>query len=328
MTPAERGDGPALTFFVELAEEPLAELFARPEVVPFLAGGGHAVSMGLLDLSPRRAEIVRRLESQGVAVTGWLLLDVAEGYWLNADNPGPARSRWRATRDWAEREGLRLHRIGLDVEFPRSESQRVLHDQRGAWLSMLRRRRPREQVRAAEAAYAELVDEIHASGRQAEAYHFPHLLDERAVGSSLLRRALGLVELPADFEVFMLYSTYLGHAAARSYFADAPGIALGVTGGGVNASEPEARRRHLEWDALEADLRAAAPHRRPLYVFSLEGCVWRGWLPRFREIRWDAPPPPAPARERRRAACTRRLARWTFRAEPWLDRLLPPRRPS
>ena len=99
MTPAR----PKLTFFVELELEPLEELFRKPDVVPFLAAQGCAVSMGLLDLSPRRAAVVRRLESNGIPVTGWLLLDVEDGYWLNADNADRARERWRETAAWAER---------------------------------------------------------------------------------------------------------------------------------------------------------------------------------------------------------------------------------
>ena len=71
----------------------------------------------------------------------------------------------------------------------------------------------------------------------------------------------------------MLYSSYLGSAGARVYFAEAPCIALGVTGGGVNAANPDAMSRFLTWEGLERDLRAAAVHARDLYVFSLEGCV-------------------------------------------------------
>mgnify|MGYP001819303580 CR=1 FL=1 len=241
MTPAK----PNLTFFVELDIDPLEELFHRPEVLPFLAAEGGAVSMGLLDLSPRRAAVVRRLESNGVPVTGWLLLDVEDGYWLNADNADLARERWRETAAWAEREGLPLSRIGLDVEFPRSESEGAIRDKRRAFLSMLRRRRTREQVRDAEHAYQELVGEIRQSGRSVEVYQFPHLLDERVAGGTLLRRALGIVDIPVDAEVYMLYSSYLGRGGARIYFEDAPCIALGVTGGGVNAGNPDAQRRFL-----------------------------------------------------------------------------------
>ena len=94
--------GPNLTFFVEVELKPLEELFGRPEVVPLLAENGCAVSMGLLDLSPRRAAVVRELESKGIPVTGWLLLDLEDGYWLNADNADRARDR-RHLRDIDER---------------------------------------------------------------------------------------------------------------------------------------------------------------------------------------------------------------------------------
>ena len=318
---------PRLTFFVELEAGPLAALFARPEVLPFLAGNGCAVSLGLLDLSAERAGCIRRLEAAGVPVTAWLLLEVAEGYWLNADNAARARERWHDVHAWAEREGLALARVGLDVEFPRAESKGVLRDRRAAVLDMFRRRRPRAAVRRAEHDYAALVAEIRATGRSVEAYHFPHLLDERAAGSTLLRRSLGLVDVAVDAEVFMLYATYLGRGGARAYFPDAACIALGVTGGGVHAKEPEARSRHLTWEALEPELRAAAEHTSEVYVFSLEGCVEKGWLERIAQISWQAQAPPLPRGERARAAVGRAFARALFRAEPLFDRLLPARRP-
>jgi hypothetical protein len=283
--------------------------------------------MGLLDLGSRRAEIVRRLESSGVPVTAWLLLDVADGYWLNADNADRAVQRWRETAAWAEREELRLERVGLDVEFPRSESAGAIRDRRRAFFSMFLRRRSRAQVREAERAYVELVGDIRASGRTAEAYHFPYLLDERLAGSTLLRRSLGLVDVAVDAEVYMLYSSYLGRAGARAYFADAPCIALGVTGGGVNADNPDARRRFLTWERLEEDLRAAAEHATDVYVFSLEGCIEQAMLEQIAGLDWDEPAPPVPRGEERSARRGRWLARQVFRAEPLLD-LLVPRRPG
>jgi hypothetical protein len=111
---------PRLTFFVELESEALDELFRAREVLSFLVGRGCGVSMGLLDRSERRAVIVRELEGRGVPVTAWLLLPVEAGYWLTADNAEQARATWRETAEWAEREGLRFARVGLDVEFPRA----------------------------------------------------------------------------------------------------------------------------------------------------------------------------------------------------------------
>jgi len=322
MTPAR----PNLTFFVELETPLLEELFGRPEVLPSLAAQGCAISMALLDLSAQRAAVVRRLESSGIPVTGWLLLDLEDGYWLNADNADRARERWRETAAWAQREGLSLQRIGLDVEFPRSESEGAIRDRRRAFFSMLRRRRPREQVHEAERAYGALVREIRQSGRTVEVYQFPHLLDERAAGSTLLRRALGIVDVPVDAEVYMLYASYLGSAGTRVYFADAPCIALGVTGGGVNANNPDARGRFLSWERLEEELRAASAHVSDVYVFSLEGCVEQGMLARIAEIDWSRPAPTLPPAAERRARRTRRLTQWLFRAEPLIDLLLPPRR--
>jgi len=322
MTPAK----PNLTFFVEVELEPLEALFARPEVVPFLAEQGCAVSMGLLDLSPRRAAVVRELESKGIPVTGWLLLDLADGYWLNADNTDRAFERWRETAAWAEREGLALPCIGLDIEFPRSESKAAVQDHRRAFVSMMRRRRPREQVRKAEVAYTGLVREIHESGRRVEVYQFPQLLDERAAGSTLLRRSLGLVDVAVDAEVYMLYSTYLGRGGAWVYFEDAPCIAVGVTGGGVNAKNPEAYHRFLSWERLAEDLRAAAAHTREVYIFSLEGCAERGLLTPIAEIDWAEPAPTLPSDEERKARRGRRYTQWLFRAEPLFDLLLRSRR--
>jgi len=317
--------GPHLTFFVELASEPFAELFSKPDVARFLSDGGHALSMGLLDLTAARADIVRRLEAAGVPVTAWLLLDVADGYWLNADNPDQARGRYHETVAWAAREGLRLHRIGLDIEFPRADADLLTRDLRRGMQTLLRRRRDAAQVQAAERAYAMLVEDIRAGGRSVESYHFPHLVDERLARSMLLRRTLGLVDVPADAEVLMLYSSYLGRRGARAYFPDAQCIALGVTGGGVNAGKPEELARLLSWERLEDDLLAAAACCRDVYVFSLEGCVEQNMLARFAAIDWSRARETLSATERQRARRWRTLFRAVLRAERLFDFVYPSR---
>jgi hypothetical protein len=319
---------PHLTFFVELSSDRLTSLFHDGRVADFLARGGFAVSMGLIDLTPDRAAIIRTLEQQRTLVTAWLLLDPADGYWLNTDNSDAARRRYHATRDWAQRENLRLHRIGLDIEFPRSDGDLLMREGARGLRTLLRRRRTRDDVTRAESAYRTLVDEIHRDGRSVESYHFPHLIDERRARSSLLRRTLGLVDVPVDTEVHMLYATYLGTAGARAYFDDAPAIALGVTGGGVNSQQDSQSGRLLTWERLESDLLAAAG-RSEIYVFSLEGCVERQMLERLLAIDWAGPAvaSPAPALLRR-AQRRRRMLRLTLRAEPLIDLLYPSRRGS
>lgn len=314
---------PHLTFFVELASEPLTELFATPGVLDFLVRSHATVSMGILDLAPARSAIMRRLEERGVAVTAWLLLDVADGYWLNADNPERARARYVETVEWAGREGLQLRRIGLDIEFPRADAELLMAAPRSGLLTLLRRRRAASQVCAAEEAYRKLVAEIRRSGRKVETYHFPHLLDERVARSTLLRRTLALVDIPADTEVFMLYASYLGRSGARVYFADAPCIALGVTGGGVNAGKPEKLQHLLSWERLEQDLLAAAACTREIYVFSLEGCVQHGMLERLARMDWRRRSADVSPAAWRRARRNRRLLQWCLRGERVIDVIFP-----
>jgi hypothetical protein len=185
-----------------------------------------------------------------------------------------------------------------------------------------RHRRSFGEVHASERAYAALVEEIHAGGRTVESYHFPYLLDERASGRALLRRCLALVDVAVDVEVFMLYASYMGRAAAHAYFPDAPAIALGVTGGGVNAGLPEETRRLLSWERLEEDLIASARHSSEIYVFSLEGCVWRDFLPRFGLIQWDREET-ASSNGAPRAQRNRRWLRRALHLEPLADLLYP-----
>jgi len=316
---------PHLTFFVELASEPLARLFSTPGVIDYLARERCAISMGILDLSVERASIVRELEARGVPVTAWLLLDVAQGYWLNADNPQHGRARYEETVAWAAGAGLTLHRIGLDIEFPRSDADMLMRRGVRGVFTLLRRRRRAQQVLDAERAYAELIGEIRRGGRVVESYHFPHILDERAAGTTLLRRTFGLVDVPVDVDVFMLYSSYLGRIGACAYFADAGTIAVGVTGGGVNAGTAAEAARVLTWERFEADLLAAAAHAREVYIFSLEGCVEQDMLPRLAGFDWNRLAPPLSPGDARRASGQRWLARTVLRSERLLDVVFPSR---
>jgi hypothetical protein len=281
--------------------------------------------MGILDLSAERAAIVRELEGRGVPVAAWLLLDVDDGYWLNADNPERGTERYRETIEWANRERLQLHRIGLDIEFPRALGDEFNRNPRRTLWKAFRERRSFTEVYHSERAYAALVDEIHAGGRTVESYHFPYMIDERATGRALLRRCFALVDIHVDVEVLMLYASYLGRAAAHSYFDTAPAIALGVTGGGVHHGTPQETARLLTWERLEEDLVSSARHSNQLYVFSLEGCVWRDLLPRFATIDWGKAYGDNAA-AMARAERQRRWLRWVMTLEPLADLVLPSRR--
>jgi hypothetical protein len=314
---------PRLTFFVELESDELEALFAQPEVSDFLVQGGHALSMGLLDLDRRRASVIRALQAASVPVTAWLLLTSRDGYWLTADNAEVARTRYREVMAWAKGEGLTFARVGLDIEAPKKDLDRLLENPLAGALERLRLRRTPEAIRDAEQIYRELVLEIHKAGQSVESYQFPVIVDERKALSMLVRRMLGIVDVATDAEVLMLYQSYFGKSGVRSYFPDAQHIALGVTGGGVNADRPQIEPK-LTWAELESDLLAAARCTQSLYVFSLEGCVEQDMLPALQALDWNKEPPLHASQQGLDAwQRTRRFLRWACENERLIDRVLP-----
>jgi hypothetical protein len=62
---------PRLTFFCELEADALEALFADSSVIGNLATLEASVSLGILDLSPGRAAVVRRLNEAGIPVIAW-----------------------------------------------------------------------------------------------------------------------------------------------------------------------------------------------------------------------------------------------------------------
>jgi hypothetical protein len=277
-----------LTFFCELPEDELQELFAGPLVVEALVELGAGVSLALIDLSAGRAGLVRRLNDAGVPVTAWLLLPKEQGYWFNADNAPQATARYAEFKAWTAEHGLRWERIGVDIEPPFSDMQELVGGERGILLlKLLGRAFDLERVRRAQANYAGLLAQMRVDGYYVESYHLPFMVDERAAGSTLLQRTLGLVDVQTDREVLMLYTSFtpgIGPALLWSYAPDAGGIGVGTTGGGV---APEGFGTHLNWEQFSRDLRLAGQWRDEVYIFSLEGCVHQGFLQPLCEFDWD-----------------------------------------
>lgn len=311
---------PHLTFFVELESDALMALFAQPGVTDFLVRGGHDLSIGMLDLDRRRARVIRDLESRGIKVTAWLLLDPEVGYWLTADNPELAQARYREIAIWAQKEKLILHRIGLDIEAPKAHVDELLENPLVAILNRIRTRRTREFIARAEQVYSELVREIRDHGRSVESYQFPVIVDERKARSSLIRRSLGIVNVNVDAEVLMLYQSYFGKAGIRNYFPETSHIALGVTGGGVNADRPDVEPK-LHWPELESDLIAAAHYCQNLYVFSLEGCVEQEMLGKIERLDFNRTPRSPSPKSLEQAQRWRRAMQWVCEIEGLLDRV-------
>ncbi|WP_224367986.1 hypothetical protein [Hyalangium versicolor] len=280
---------PRLTFYCELAAEPLQALFADPSVVEHLVALEASVSLGLLDLGAERAAVVHRLHEAGIPVIAWQLLPAEEGYWFNLDNASQAAARYTAFREWTATHQLRWDGVGLDIEPDLHELRQLLSRRWRQLLVLVRRLRRGERVRQAREAYLALVARIREDGYRVDTYQLPLIIDERQADSTLLQRLLGVVNLRADREVLMLYSSFVrphGPGLLESYGPQAGSIGVGSTGGGVELPGAGAAPA-LTWEEFAQDLRQARRLCSDLHIFSLEGCVRQGFLPRLRDFDWS-----------------------------------------
>jgi len=280
---------PQLTFFCELEPDKLQALFADGRVSDHLLALEASVSLGILDLTDRRARMVRTLNEAGIPVIAWQLLPKEQGYWFNAANAPQAAARYADFQRWTTEHDLHWDGVGLDIE-PDIQEMRQLAGGRWAVLpALLERTFHGERLRQAQTQYAMLAARIRADGHRVDSYLIPFMVDERQAGSTLLRRLAGLVDIPVDREVLMLYTSFFrprGPGILWSYGSEAASIAVGVTGGGVDVGGIVANRS-LDWDEFSRDLLLARYWTDDIHIFSLEGCVTQGFLSRLRGLDWE-----------------------------------------
>jgi hypothetical protein len=270
--------------------------------------------MGMMDLSAPRAEIVRRLNRAGVPVTAWQLLPKSQGYWFNLNNAAHAAARYVDFQAWTAQHDLHWDGIGLDIEFDQREIMQLLANR---WLllpTLLRRSFDNEGLRRGQVAYSALVAQMRADGYRVDSYLIPLILDERTAGASFLQRISGVVDIPADREIPMLYSSFLrprGAGVLWSYAQSTAGVGVGSTGGGVQF-EGITLAPPLTWEEFERDLRLARRWTNDIHVFSLEGCIEQGFLARLKGFDWEQPvtPPLEAAGEVERFRQGLRTALW------------------
>ncbi|MGC9394987.1 MAG: hypothetical protein ACP5J4_09030 [Anaerolineae bacterium] len=299
-----------MTFFCELDSANVQALFSDPQIVEELRALGAGVSLGLRDLSPERAEIVRYLNAAGIPVVAWLLLPEVQGYWFNLDNAPEAIAFYADFRAWTAAHGLQWNGVGFDIEPDMRELKKLLGGDRRALLTLLRRFMDAERLRRAQRDYAGLIAQIRADGYRVDEYAIPFVIDERRTGSQLVQRLLGLVDLNVDREVLMLYSSFMrpfGHGLLWSYAPAASSVGVGSTGGGVTIAGVD-QIPPLTWDEFARDLRLAHAWSDDIHIFSLEGVVRQGYLSRLLAFDWDAPVTP-PLREFRQVERARKALR-------------------
>ncbi|MET0402107.1 MAG: hypothetical protein ABW123_06865 [Cystobacter sp.] len=314
------GSPARLTFFCELEAEPLTALFSSPSVLQHLQALGASVSLGVLDLGPERAEVVRRLNAAHVPVIAWQLLPKDQGYWFHQGNAARAAERYTDFRAWTDTHGLRWDGVGLDIEPDIRDLHRALESRWRVLPALLPRLARGGLLHEARERYAALMARIRADGYRVDSYQLPFIVDERRARATLLQRLTGVLDVPADREVLMLYTSFLrphGPALLESYAPQARAVGVGVTGGGVDVpgliEVPP-----LDWEEFARDLRLARRWTEDVHVFSLEGCVGQDFLPRLRDFDWTVEPAAGPDAPRWRLAAVRRVAGALLRASTLL----------
>ena len=185
--------------------------------------------------------------------------------------------------------------VGLDIEININDLRQVMaRHQADRFVSTLfQRYLNKNRVTRARRVYQALVNVIRSDGYPVESYHLPIIEEERRGRSTVLQRTLGLVDVQADREVLMLYSSFLrpdGAAVLWSYAPNADSIGVGNTGGGVDV-EGVIDLEPLSWEEFSRDLRLCVMRNKPVHIFCLEGCVAQGFLSKLEDFDWDKPVP-------------------------------------
>jgi hypothetical protein len=142
-----------------------------------------------------------------------------------------------------------------------------------------------------------MIAAIRHDGYEVHTYQMPFVADDRRAGTTVVQRALDILDLPADLDVLMCSSSVpserldydLGGALIASYGPVADAIGVGSTGE-EPAEEPAVL---LPWPALRRDLLLAARYTDTIYLFSLEDCAERRLLDQIAALDWEQPARPA-----------------------------------
>ncbi len=261
-------------------------MLADPTVFAALKELHAGLAIPIDELSPDRAQLIRQLNEAGLPAVAWMVLPGNQGYYVNASNAPQTARRFAEFENWSKENHLSWNAIGLDIEPDFNE----FHGPKGrlAW-TLLRRGFDEERVRGPRQAYGDLIREMQAHGYRVQTYQLIFLADERKVHSTILERLFGLVDVRGDEEVLMAYSSFnhkVGAAMVWSYGLDTQALAVGSTLGSGDAAM-DAKYGPLNWEEFSRDTIVASHFSREVGVYSLEGCVRQGFLPRLKAMDWN-----------------------------------------
>ncbi len=277
---------PILVFASDRPTSEVRSLLSQADVMADLKELKAGIALSVSDLSAERAHIVAQLNTAGIPVTAWLALPEKQGHYLNADNEPDAAARFLEFEHWSAEYELHWAAIGLDIEPSTQEFSALRSNKLRLAAILVRRYFELNRVRRAKQSYLALISEIHNHGYQVETYQFPFIADERKMRSTLLERLAGIVDVRSDREVLMLYSSFnpkLDSALIWVYGAEAQAIAVGSTAG----SDSDRSFVPLTWEEFSRDVIVAHHFSNVIGVYSLEGSIRQGFLPRLVTLDWD-----------------------------------------
>ena len=281
---------PKLVFACDRPTKDLQRLFT-PGLISDLRTLGAGVALSTEDLSPERAEIVRRLNASGIPMTAWLVLPKNQGYYVNASNEPETATRFVEFDQWTKQNHLRWDAIGLDIEPILTDFGALTgHKMRLASL-LFRRASASGSVTRAKHAYTGLIGQMQSRGYYVETYQLQFIADERKAHTTLLEKIFGIVDVRGNDEVLMLYTTFSHGSGAGliwAYGPDAQTIAVGSTASSGN-SATDAKYPPLNWEEFSRDLIVARHFSPVVGVYSLEGCVRQGFITRLKAMDWNRP---------------------------------------
>lgn len=110
------GEPPHLVFASDRPTGELESMLAEPGVVADLIDLKAGIALALPNLTVDAANLVRKLNRDGILVTAWLTVPADQGYYLNASNGRQAKLRFEEFEKWTTTNELRWAALGLDIE--------------------------------------------------------------------------------------------------------------------------------------------------------------------------------------------------------------------
>ncbi|HTU50649.1 MAG TPA: hypothetical protein VMF56_08650 [Acidobacteriaceae bacterium] len=284
------GPGVAPHLFFACCDHGMSEfqaLFADPAVIPDLQAIHAGLAVAVPDLSPQRAQIIRRLNAAGIPVIAWIQVPGSGGPYINSGDAPEAIAYVADFERWTAQSDLHWAGVGLDIEPDFTELARLKgHPGRIAGL-ILSRYFDYARVYRARKAYTGLIRQVQHNGYLVQTYQLPFIAAERRVHVTLLERLLGIVDVRGNQEALMIYSSLARGGGTGMIFRlgpDAQAIVIGVTEANPKAGPAGVP---LNWTEFSRDLIVASHFTRTIGVYNLEGSVQQGFLARLKTMDWS-----------------------------------------